>query len=363
MKTIDESELQNTRQAPGDGWYVIEACGDYPNTAWVEAKKAEVPFIQHITPEVLAAVVEAGVPPEGLPIDKDHLSMKLENDTAAMGWVRELALCGEQLCARIEWTPLGLPLVQGRCYKHFSTVYPPSVSQYLAGHYSPKRLSGLALTNQPNNRGGQPPITNCRRDEHDPLFCPHGGGEKHNKTNNTENMEYPAELLAALGLAEGATEEEVIAAAQEKASKAAAAEDAEAAARKAEEEAQQAKEDAVAAEADAMISTETAEAGVELTDEEEDEVRAEFSTNRAKGKRMLQLMIAAKGGSTLNRRRYPTKTPAAAPATGRRMTDLEKAAAACNRAKALCAEARSRGEKPNFWEVLRGVRIEDSLGN
>lgn len=360
MKTIDERELQNTLPAPADGWYAIEACGDYPNTAWVEERQAEVPFVQHITPDVLAAVAEAGVPPEGLPIDKDHLSLSPENDTAAMGWVRELAVCGEQLCARIEWTPLGLPLVQGRCYKHFSTVYPPCVSQYTAGHYKPERLAGLALTNQPNNRGSRPPITNCRRDES--LFCPHGGGEKHNNTNTTEDMEYPAELLAALGLAEGATEEEVIAAAKEQAGKAAAAAEAEAAAAKAEEEAQQAKDDAVAAEADAMISTETAEAGVELTDEEKDELRGEFATNRAKGKRMLQLMIAAKGGSVLNRRRYPTKTPAA-PATGRRMTELEKAAATCNRAKAICAERRARGEKPNFWEVLRGVRIEDSIAN
>lgn len=161
--------------APGDGWYIIEAAGEHAT------RVDDTELVQQLTPEVLAAVAAAGVPAEGLPIDRDHLSLDSDNSTEAMGWVRELAMCGGNLAARIEWTTLGLPLIEGRVYKHFSTVYPaPSAEQLAAGVYVPNLLIGLALTNQPNNREGQPPITNkCNQYAHDP-GCPDadGGGAR-----------------------------------------------------------------------------------------------------------------------------------------------------------------------------------------
>lgn len=154
MKQISKEDLQPAG-APGDGWYIIEAAGEHMT------RVEDTELVQRLTPEVLAAVVAAGVPAEGLPIDRDHLSLDSDNSTEAMGWVRELAMCGSDLAARIEWTSLGLPLIKGRVYKHFSTVYPPpTVEQLASGTYVPDRLIGLALTNQPNNKTGQPPITN-----------------------------------------------------------------------------------------------------------------------------------------------------------------------------------------------------------
>lgn len=73
----------------------------------------------------MRAIVEAGVPEEGLLTDVEHVSVAVTGprDSRAYGWVRELAALpteeGLQLCARIEWTPLGLPLVRDRIYKHF----------------------------------------------------------------------------------------------------------------------------------------------------------------------------------------------------------------------------------------------------
>lgn len=170
MKTITESDLQPAT-TPGDGWYIIEAAGEHAT------RVEDAELTQRLTPEVLAAVAAAGVPAEGLPIDRDHLSLDAENSTEAMGWVRELAMCGRNLAARIEWTSLGLPLITGRVYKHFSTVYPaPTAEQLEAGVYEPAQLIGLALTNQPNNREGQPPITNkCNQYAHDP-GCPDAEG-------------------------------------------------------------------------------------------------------------------------------------------------------------------------------------------
>ena len=85
----------------------------------------------------------------GLPVDKDHLSYQEDKTTEAMGWVRELAMCAGNLAARIEWTPPGLALVQGKVYKHFPTVYPGAAEGCTM--YEPERLIGLALTNHPPN--------------------------------------------------------------------------------------------------------------------------------------------------------------------------------------------------------------------
>lgn len=112
MKEITRKDLNNP-ETPGDGWYIIEAAGQHPHGE----------IMQNLTPEVLARVAAAGVPPEGVPVDKDHMSLQQDKTTEAMGWVRELALCEGNLAARIEWTPPGLALVQGKVYKHFSTVF------------------------------------------------------------------------------------------------------------------------------------------------------------------------------------------------------------------------------------------------
>lgn len=68
----DEADKQGRFTAchhPGDGWFIIEAAGQHAT------RRGEVEFTQNLTPEVLAGIVEAGVPSEGLPIDRDHLSL------------------------------------------------------------------------------------------------------------------------------------------------------------------------------------------------------------------------------------------------------------------------------------------------
>ena len=75
--------------APGDGWYIIEAAGEFPTVVRVGDEKLTV--TQRLTTEALERVAEAGVPPEGLLIDRDHLSRDNDKPTEAMGWGRELA--------------------------------------------------------------------------------------------------------------------------------------------------------------------------------------------------------------------------------------------------------------------------------
>lgn len=330
MKTIAEADLQPPT-APGDGWYIIEAAGEHAT------RVDDTELTQQLTPDALAAVAAAGVPAEGLPIDRDHLSLDSDNSTEAMGWVRELAMCGRNLAARIEWTSLGLPLITGRVYKHFSTVYPPPTAEQLAsGTYVPHKLIGLALTNQPNNKTGQPPITNRE------LPTP-------TTTTDTPTM-YSPKLLATLGLAEGATDEEVLAAVQ--------------ALKEQAEVANTAAQNAEAAEAEAVINAAEKENGVELSPEEKEEAKQQIITNRAHGLKYVGLLCrdkrpaAATSGSGVaspvsNSRRYAGKAPLA-----NRTTPADPEQAIANRAQQLCDEARAAGKPLGYFTAVEKARAE-----
>ena len=381
MKQISKEDLQPAT-TPGDGWFIIEAAGQHAT------RRGEVEFTQNLTPEVLAGIVEAGVPSEGLPIDRDHLSLDARNSTEALGWLRELAMCDGNLAGRIEWTPLGLPLIQGRVYKHFSTVYPPPGEQLAGGEYRPERLIGLALTNQPNNRLGQRPITNSlgvrevrgtndevrisknaapgardnsesnnqqgtewEEDEAGYLwpkgsFSPDEESGGLTKPTKKEAMEYSPELLSALGLPEGATEADVLAAVQKLKQ---SAEVANAAVKKAE-----------AAEAEAVINAAERENGVELSAEEKEEAKQHIITNRAHGLKYVGLLCrdkrpaaAATEQPVANTRRYAGKMPLVNRCTP---DDGEKAIA--NRAQQLCDEARAAGKHLGYFTAVEMARTE-----
>lgn len=347
MKTIERTDLQSM-DTPADGWYIIEAAGQHPKHITL-TNGSSVELMQNLTPEVLGRVADAGVPPEGLLIDQDHLSRSIENPTEAMGWVRELALCQGDLAARIEWSSVGLELVKGRVYKHFSTVYPaPDPQEIAAGKMEPNCLLELALTNKPNNWQGQPPITNSRDSNvqlhsSSPLSpLKNGSEEGNNTTQDTQNMQYNPELLALLGLADGATDDEVLARVR------ALKEGADAAAE---------------AEADALVNSEEAKEGVELTEEEKKECREEVVTNRARGIRFTSMLCQNK------RLTKATSTSASAqryagngrtPAITNRKADENDEIAVCNRANEIINTAARNGQKMNWWTAVSQARIEKS---
>lgn len=369
MKEISENELEG-QEMPGDGWFIIEAAGQHP------ARRGEVKFTQNLTPEVLAGIVEAGVPAEGLPIDRDHLSLDARNSTEALGWLRELAMCDGQLAGRIEWTPLGLPLIQGRVYKHFSTVYPLPGEQLAGGEYMPERLIGLALTNKPNNKEGQPPITNSRervgevRGTNDEVrmensapaaqeweedeagylwpkesFSPDEESGGLTKPTKKEAMEYSPELLAALGLAEGAGDEEVMGAVNALNKRVADAEAAGAAA-------------AADAEADKLVNQEEKETGAVLNEEERKEVKEQLITNREHGLKYMKLLCNSRRpqqeAQVVTNRRYADHSEV------KPLTNRAENSELCiaNRAKEICAEARKAGKPIDYYTGLKRARSE-----
>ncbi len=326
MKEITQKDLQPL-QNPADGWYIIDSAGDHPSSHLVGGKR--VHFVQHLSPEVLGRIAEAGVPAEGLYIDRDHGSLHPSGSSEACGWVRELALCHGNLAARIEWTPLGLPLIQQGIYKHFSTVYPPHEEQMLAGTFTPDRLVGLALVNNPNNADGQPPITNRRQA---PLVAAPGNATQ---TETNTHMENNPKLLAALGLADGATEEEIIAAAESMAARCAAAEEAAVA--------------AADAEAEATIAAAEDKDAVRLTEEEKKEVKEHLIADRPHGQRYLNLLCNSKRAQAAPPRRYgDPRPPAASLVANSRREAEEQEARLNNRAHALCREAAAAGRPVDY---------------
>jgi hypothetical protein len=148
--------LNRNQTIPADGWYQIEVTGEHPaGEGRVQVIDAEAldAIVRNFNEEKAAAANDFA----GLLVDRDHLSHDMENETAAMAWVKELAVRDGQLHARLELTSDGEAAVTGKVYKFFSTEYAKNDLEDLGeGRVRPLRLSGLAFTNRPNNRGGKP---------------------------------------------------------------------------------------------------------------------------------------------------------------------------------------------------------------
>ena len=320
MKTITLEDLQPWEN-PGDGWYNIERWGEHPQQT-ADGKK----YIQVIDDEAVRAIVEAGVPEEGLLTDVEHVSVAVTGprDSRAYGWVRELAALptaeGLQLCARIEWTPLGLSLVRDRIYKHFSTVYSVELCADLGGgRLRPLQLVGLALTNQPNNPG-QRPITNSQAA---PL--------NDNTNQQDNNMEELKKIAAKLGLPEDAGLDQILATL---------------------DALMAAEQEAAEAEAETLLNSEELK---DLPDEARKDLKDELLTNRDLGIKMINLLINRKGGgappATAPRYARPGFRPATKATKGTVSMDAERGRLLTNTAKEIQAQERNAGRTCSFWKA------------
>lgn len=201
--------LNRNSEPPTDGWYQIEVTGEWPAGTFPDGRLRR----QRIDATALDAIVNrfaqdkaaAGDSWTGLLVDRDHLSHDLENVTEAMAWLQEVAIRNDdkgvpQLWGRLDLSDIGTAAVMNRRYKRFSTEYDPQDLEDLGdGIVRPRRLSGLAFTNRPNNRGGKP-ISN--RDGTKPP-----GETTPNTNTNTDTMKSIAEKL---GLSAEATEADIL---------------------------------------------------------------------------------------------------------------------------------------------------------
>ena len=325
MKKITLEDLQPWEN-PGDGWYNIERWGEHPQQT-ADGKK----YVQVIDDEAVRAIVEAGVPEEGLLTDVEHVSVAVTGprDSRAYGWVRELAALpteeGLQLCARIEWTPLGLPLVRDRIYKHFSTVYSVELCADLGGgRLRPLQLVGLALTNQPNNPG-QRPITNSQ-----------AAPINDNTNQQDNNMEELKKIAAKLGLPEDAALDQILATI---------------------DALMAAEQEAAEAEAETLLNSEDL---ATLTPEEKKDLKEELLTNREMGIKMINLLANRKGGGTSGgapkyaRPGYRRETQAT---RGGKGMGTDRGQLLVNTARDIQAQEKAAGRLCSFWKAKNLAKI------
>lgn len=324
MKTIEKTDLV-PMEAPCDGWYHIESNEEHP------ARREGSEIVQVLDNAAMQAIVAAGVPEEGIPIDADHRGVPgvaEVPDTAAAGWVRELALFDDgagnmQLAGRIEWTPPGLELVAGRVYKHFSTVYrvdDEELAEPLGGNrYRPMVLLGLALTNNPNNRMGQRPITNGLPSNLPPAT---GVGENPTKNENT-TMNELEDIKKALGLAPEATAADCVAAIEAIKGEAAAAAD---------------------SEAETLLNSEGL---ADLPEEEKKEIKEGLVTNRGLAMMTIRAYKERKQQAAAAAEPQARYAKAGTPRTGAKSTGRT----IINRAKEIQKAERAAGRTCSFWKA------------
>jgi phage I-like protein len=147
---------------PTDGWYHIEPTGEHPN------RRAGV--VQVIDQGAVASIVnrfnEDAARPDfsGLLVDHEHFRHQADKESRAYGWLNKLQAREDGIYGQIRWTTTGREAVDGGDYRFFSTEYSPADAEVMnrgekPARIRPLRLTGLTLTNDPNNKGAKP-ITN-----------------------------------------------------------------------------------------------------------------------------------------------------------------------------------------------------------
>ena len=186
---------------PADGWSMLACKGEHPIVA-VSAGGEQNVFLQIVDDDACLAMVnrfnqdkESGEQLELL-VDYDHFSDDLNQPSEAAGWIQELQNREDGLYGRIRWSRSGKAAVEGLEYRFISPVWLPTDCEELDNRrLRPLRLDKAAVTNEPNIKGMKP-LAN--RDNN----VPEGGGKE-------SIMDFKALLLALLGLAPEATDEEI----------------------------------------------------------------------------------------------------------------------------------------------------------
>lgn len=214
--------LNREFQHPADGWYHIEPRGEHPNRA-----AGVVQVIDGKACEAIAnrfnADAEAGALTHGheMLVDHEHFSHDADKETRAFGWLTRLANRDDGIYGQIRWSTTGKAAVDGGDYRFFSTEYDPQNLAALnreKNRVRPTALSGLTLTNRPNNRGGRPITNRDNLPEHP--ADPTAGGQA-----DIQNRKTTMKLIATkLGLSADASEEAILGALDKVTNRAAEAE-------------------------------------------------------------------------------------------------------------------------------------------
>ena len=143
----------------GDGWVQVTPCGEFPHVGAGVTQVIDREACDRIAADFNAHKSVTNFP--GVLVDFDHFSLDTEKSSEAAGWISDLESRDTGLWARVRWSDAGLSAVRGGRFRLMSPVFPPpSACEDLGGgKIRPVVLVSVALTNEPNIRGGRP-ITN-----------------------------------------------------------------------------------------------------------------------------------------------------------------------------------------------------------
>lgn len=139
-----------------DGWVQISPLGDYKH-----AGAGVVQVVDRAACDAMAEAFNARKADTNFPgvlIDFDHFSLDTGQSSEAAGWITELESRDTGLWARVRWSDAGLAAVQGGRFRLMSPVFPPpsQCEDLGGGKIRPRALVSVALTNEPNIKGGRP---------------------------------------------------------------------------------------------------------------------------------------------------------------------------------------------------------------
>lgn len=140
----------------GDGWAHITPCGEFPHAGAGVVQVIDRAACDAIAAEFDARRADANFP--GVLVDFDHFSLDTGQSSEAAGWINELESRDTGLWARVRWSDAGLAAVQGGRFRLMSPVFPPpsQCEDLGGGKIRPRTLVSVALTNEPNIKGGRP---------------------------------------------------------------------------------------------------------------------------------------------------------------------------------------------------------------
>jgi len=140
----------------GDGWVQVTPCGEFPHAGAGVVQVIDRAACDRIAADFTGRKADANFP--GVLVDFDHFSLDSGQSSEAAGWITELESRDTGLWARVRWSDAGLAAVQGGRFRLMSPVFPPpsQCEDLGGGKIRPRALVSVALTNEPNIKGGRP---------------------------------------------------------------------------------------------------------------------------------------------------------------------------------------------------------------
>ena len=140
----------------GDGWVQVTPCGEFPHGGAGVTQVIDREACDRIAADFNGRKSDANFP--GVLVDFDHFSLDTGKSSEAAGWISDLESRDTGLWARVRWSDAGLSAVRGGRFRLMSPVFPPpSACEDLGGgKIRPVKLVSVALTNEPNIKGGRP---------------------------------------------------------------------------------------------------------------------------------------------------------------------------------------------------------------